>query len=238
MRSALVRILKADMIYAQECLGAESARFCFFGSPTATSREGAREHIMRDPIVAAAKEVFGEENVAAACCVHFSAGLMGKISMKDAVDQDNALRVLTGLFNDSFALRCEAKGGETSEELFLQRSAAARMRWLNDDYRENQVRAQKAAKAPGSQGLANLKAFAKAASAAWRAAFFEATKSGHGVHPDPDVARAVEAWDVANANLFWARRPLAVQADESNAVIKALAAYRKELERQSKKIRS
>ena len=129
MRSALVGIVKADMIYAQECLGAESARFGFFGSPTESSCEGAREHIMHDAIVVAAKEVFGEENVAAACCVHFSAGLMGKISMKDAVDQDNALRVVTGLFNDSFALRCDAKGGESSEEIFQQRSAASSAAW-------------------------------------------------------------------------------------------------------------
>ena len=140
MRSALVGIVKADMIYAQECLGAESARFGFFGSPTESSCEGAREHIMHDAIVVAAKEVFGEENVAAACCVHFSAGLMGKISMKDAVGQDHTLRVVTGLFNDSFTLRCDAKGGESSEEIFLQRSAAQRKKWLNDDLRERMMR--------------------------------------------------------------------------------------------------
>ena len=114
MRSALVGIVKADMIYAQECLGAESARFGFFGSPTESSCEGAREHIMHDAIVVAAKEVFGEEKVASACCVHFVAGMMGKISMKDAVGQDATLCIATGKYNDSFTRRCEADGGDPS----------------------------------------------------------------------------------------------------------------------------
>ena len=68
-----------------------------------------------------------------------------------------------------------------------------------------------------------------------RAAFAEATRKGHEVHPCPDVAAAVKAWDAANDALPWYRQPLNHCADETKKVFAALKAYRKELEKKNKK---